>query len=106
MEQELTRSQRWGYRVKAVLKQSALEFVEVKKNLYVVKEIIILLGAQASDELIWSKKITWKWVKAQTRLNFGYFLSASIMFSDYALFNNKDNQWFSTAVLSLAFFCK
>lgn len=86
---------------------SALKFVEVeKKNGCIVKEITILLGAEASNEQTWSKKMTWKWVKAWTRPSSGYFLSASIMFSDYASFNNKDKQWFSTAVLSLAFSCK
>lgn len=56
-----------------------------------MKEITILLGAEASNEQTWSKKITWKWVKAWTRPNLGYFLSASIMFSDYVLFNSKDS---------------
>lgn len=85
---------------------SALEFVEVKKNWCILKEITILWVEEASNEQTWSKKMIWKWVKARTRPNFGYFLSASNMFSDYALFNNKDKHWFSTAVLSLAFACK
>lgn len=92
MEQGLTRSQRWDHRVKSVLKQcQPLNLLKWKKNQCIVKEITILLGAEASTEHTWSKKMTWKWVKAWTRPNLGYFLSASIMFSDYVLFNSKDS---------------